>query len=214
MKGHPSDYPGNERNQPTREALKGPTLPKGERSVLDLACSWSHRFLPEFSPGSFFNGFDQDLDHSGTVSINGSFRGRFNPPILRESRPVVAANSPVPPPRFGLCLKPSLLGTPERRHCRRSRRCRDQSPIRPSAAPHRRTSETATNRGSIRAMHSRIDATLGHDAASKCRRCAGHLWARPPIACLKYQGLRASLRDAHPLAKYGRPIRGVHLELM
>ena len=59
-------------------------------------------------------------------------------------------------------------------------------------ARHRRSSETATNRGSLRAVHSRIDATLGPGAASKCCRCAGHDLARPPIACLTYQGLRAS----------------------
>jgi hypothetical protein len=60
--------------------------------------------------------------------------------------------------------------------------------------PHRRASETATNRGSLRALHSRIDATLGPGAASKCCRCAGYHLARPPISFLTYQGLRASLR--------------------
>ena len=59
-------------------------------------------------------------------------------------------------------------------------------------AQHRYASETATNRGSLRAVHSRIDATLGPGAASKCCRCAGHHLARPPLACPAYQGLRAS----------------------
>ena len=56
--------------------------------------------------------------------------------------------------------------------------------------------ETAINRGSLRAVHSRTAATLGQDAASKCCRCAGHRLARPPVSFLAYQGLRASLRDA------------------